>query len=129
MYVYYNPNPERRVTNDCVIRAVSKIMGISWTRAFDQIADEARMRSDTMDANHVWISWFIRHGFRFYPLPNECPYCYTVKEFCEEHPDGEYILGTGTHVVAVKNGDWFDSFDSADMIPSFCMRRVSKHGV
>ena len=109
MYRLYNPNPVRRTTNDCVIRAISKVMGIDWGTAFDLIADEARSLYDTMDANHVWIGWLIKRGYRLYPLPNKCPDCYTVREFCLEHPEGEYILGTGTHVIAVIDGDYYDS--------------------
>jgi len=124
MYVYYNPNPERRVTNDCVIRAVAKMMDMDWLQAHAEISEESRRRFDTMDANHVWIGWFVDHGFRLYPMPNKCPECYTVRDFSRDHPWGDFILGNGRHVVAVIDGDWYDSFDSGDMVPSFCMRRI-----
>lgn len=124
MYRIFNPNPVRRSTNDCVLRAICKIFGLDWVTAHDQIAAESRAKYDTMDANHVWIGWLMKQWYRLYPIPYTCHDCYTVRDFCREHPTGEYILGTGSHVVAVIDGDWYDSFDSGDMVPTFYMRRI-----
>lgn len=124
MYKPLNKNPKFRITNDCVIRAIAKALDMEWDEAFDEISDEAKEKYDTMDANHVWIGWLKKQGFRLYPIPNTCPDCYTIRDFCMDHPWGTYILGTGTHVVTVINGNWFDSFDSGDLIPTFFLRRV-----
>jgi len=37
-------------------------------------------------------------------------------------PKGTYIIGTGSHAVAIINGDYYDSWDSGDEIPSFFFR-------
>lgn len=123
MYRSYNPNPARRTTNDCVIRAICKLMNLDWLTVHDCIAEESRKKYDTMDANHVWIGWLKKHGYRLYPVQNECPDCYTVQDFCKDHPYGRFLLGTGTHAVAVVDGDWYDSFNSGDLIPTFYMHR------
>ena len=34
-------------------------------------------------------------------------------------PKGTYVLGTGNHVVAVVNGDYYDMWDSGDEIPAY----------
>jgi hypothetical protein len=44
---------------------------------------------------------------------------YTIRDFCRDHNKGTYILATGTHVVAVKNGDYIDTWDSGAEIPIF----------
>ena len=124
MYRYYNPNPANRLTNDCVIRAITKALDSDWTTIHDEIAKESGRKFDTMDANHVWIGWLKRHGYKFYPMPDKCPDCYTVKDFSEDNPRGQYILGTGTHVVTVQDGDYYDTFDSGDYVPVFYMRSV-----
>ncbi|MFM9972920.1 MAG: hypothetical protein ACKVQK_31475 [Burkholderiales bacterium] len=38
----------------------------------------------------------------------------TVKEFALTHPQGIYILRVANHIVTVKNGLYFDSWDSGD---------------
>ena len=122
MYVRYNPNPLGRNTGDCVVRALSKALGVDWTTAYDYVTDEARRLFDMPEANHVWIGLLRAVGFKLCSLPDRCPDCYTVRDFSLDHPSGLYVLGTGTHVVTMENGDWFDSYDSGDMVPIFYLR-------
>ena len=70
-------------------------------------------------ANVVWMQALEDIGFERYNLENTCPNCYTVKQFCEDHPEGLFILGTGTHVVAVVDGKYYDSWDSGEEVPVF----------
>lgn len=122
MFILYNPNPLGRNTGDCVIRAISKALDIDWSTAFDYVTGAARRRYDMPEANHVWIEFMKEAGFKLYTIPDQCPDCYTVRDFALEHPSGLYVLGTGTHVVTVENGDWFDSYDSGDLVPIFYLR-------
>lgn len=123
MYRPLNINPAGRRTDDCVIRALAKAFNVDWVTMYDYIAAEGRRKFDIMQANHVWIGWLERHGFKMFPIPNTCPDCYTVRDFCREHRAGTYILGTGTHVIAAEDGDWYDTFDSGDLIPVYYFRR------
>lgn len=43
----------------------------------------------------------------------------TVEEFCQEHSHGSYILGTGSHALAVIDGDYYDSWESGDEMPIY----------
>lgn len=74
------------------------------------------MMSDMPSANRVWREYLRSKGFKKYLIPDSCPNCYTVKDFCIDHPIGTYILGidgsSSGHVVVVKNGDYYDSWDS-----------------
>ncbi|MBR0092838.1 MAG: hypothetical protein IJP92_14190 [Lachnospiraceae bacterium] len=45
-------------------------------------------------------------------MPDTCPRCYTVERFCEEYPEGTYLVATGTHVVAVVDGNYYDAWNS-----------------
>lgn len=125
MYRQWNENPSGRRTTDCVIRAIATVTGYDWDTVYDEIYAEGKKAHDMMDANHVWIRWLERHGYRLHVIPDTCPDCYTVRRFCQDHPDGTFVLGTGTHAVAVINGDWYDSFDSGDLVPIFYLRRRS----
>ena len=70
-------------------------------------------------SNHVWASFLYSMGFKRELIPDTCPMCYTVEDFCREHPDGTYLLGTGSHVVAVKDGDYYDAWDSGREVPVY----------
>ena len=36
-----------------------------------------------------------------------------------DNPEGKYLLATGTHVVTVIDGDYYDTWDSGDEIPIY----------
>ena len=112
MYIYANPNPDNNQTDDCVIRALSIAMNKSWDDVYVELALTGFMLKDMMDKNKVWGRYLRDNGFRRYSLPNTCPDCYTVKDFCEDYPEGTYITATGTHVIAVINGNHYDTWNS-----------------
>lgn len=74
---------------------------------------------DMPSANRVWESWLAEEGYTRKLIPNTCPNCYTVRDFCLEHPTGKYLLATGEHVVTVENGDYYDTWDSGDEQPIY----------
>jgi hypothetical protein len=115
----YNPNGHGRKTTDCSVRAVAKALNLSWREAFKLIASRAYEIEDMLDANHVWGSVLEMHGFRRYVIPYVCPDCYTIRDFCLDHPLGMYVVGTGSHVVTVIDGDWYDAWDSGNEIPIY----------
>ena len=123
MYVYFNSNPVGNRVGDCSVRAVSKVLGISWDDAFDLLADAAKAMGDMPSSNNVISAVLRGNGFYRENLPSFCPDCYTVKEFAYNNPVGTYVLNTGNHVVAVVNGNWFDAWDSGDEIPLYFWTR------
>lgn len=52
-------------------------------------------------------------------IPNSCPDCYTVSDFTVDFPKGKYLLGTGSHVVTVADGNYFDTWDSGNEVPIY----------
>lgn len=119
MYVYYNPNYIRKTAGDCVIRAICKVEEVNWNKAFTMLMNTAFHEKDMPSANHVWGKLLKSLGYRKYLIPDTCPDCYTVRGFCYEHPFGRYVLATGSHVVAVVNGDYYDSWDSGEEVPIY----------
>ena len=115
-YVFYNPNPAGKFVGDCVIRAVSKIEGSSWEDTFTEITLEAFRLCDMPSSNYVWGSYLKSKGYVRKNIPDTCPDCYTIKDFCKDYPTGKYIVATGTHVAAVVSGSVWDSWDSSDEV-------------
>lgn len=122
-YVYYNPNPLKLSVGDCVIRAISCALNQTWKETYLKIITQGFIMYDMPSANRVWGEFLKSQGFKKYQIPDTCPDCYTIRDFCYEHPIGTYILGTGEHVVCVKNGHYFDSWDSGNEIPIYYFKR------
>lgn len=119
MFVYTNPNPQGSFVGDCVIRAIAIASNKSWYDVFTDLAVKALEMSDMPSSNRVWAEYLKDEGWHRYIVPDLCPHCYTIKDFASEHFRGNYIVGTGTHAVAVVNGDVMDTWNSENEYPLF----------
>lgn len=122
-FVSYNANPVNKRVGDCTIRAISKALNQDWEKTFAEISLQGFMLSDMPSANHVWGAYLKSKGFERYIIPDTCPDCYTVKDFCEDHPRGTFILAISGHVVAVIDGQYFDTWDSGNEVPIYYWKR------
>lgn len=133
MYIEFNNNPNGRRVGDCAVRAISVAFDIPWDRAFDILAEDAKIMGDMPSSDSVWGAVLRRMGFVRSTIPDDCPDCYTVADFAEDHPRGVYVLGIGGHVVTVVDGDIYDSWDSSNEIPIYVWHRDrerrSRHAV
>ncbi len=119
MWIYYNPNPTGRSVGDCAVRAVAKALDIDWESAYEMIAKNGYEMGDMPSSDSVWGSVLRQNGFYRISLPNRCPDCYTVQDFCRDHPFGTYVLGFGGHVATVVDGNLYDSWNSLMEIPIY----------
>lgn len=122
-YVQYNPNPVRKLVGDCVIRAISKTMNKDWEDTYLDIVLQGFLMHDMPSSNDVWGTYLSNNGFRRYVIPDSCPDCYTVSEFVQDNPELTGILATGTHVIAVGDGNYYDTWDSGNEIPIYYWRK------
>lgn len=118
-WIPYNVNPAGRNVGDCTVRAISKATKQEWEDTYSGIAVQGLMMYDMPSANSVWSAYLKSKGFERYMIPNTCPDCYTVKDFCKDHPKGTYVVALGTHVVAVEDGNYYDTWDSGEEIPIY----------
>ena len=120
MYKPFNDNPrENYNADDCVIRAIMQVTDKSWEEIYTALCVEGFYIGDWGNNNGSW-DWYVRSlGFKRYVCPNECPFCYSINDFANEHTSGKYIVATGTHAVAVINGDYYDAWDSGKLIPIY----------
>lgn len=125
MYKFYNPSPIGARTGDCAIRAVAKALDTDWEKAYLLLCVKGYEICDLPNANSVVNALLIDEGYEREIIPNTCPKCYTISDFAREHPTGVYVVGTGTHMVAVAEGDIYDSWDSSNEIPIFFWRKIN----
>lgn len=118
-YQFHNPNPQRKHVGDCTVRAVSAALEQSWEETFTALCLQGFLMCDMPSANHVWGAYLREQGFKRHIMPDNCPDCYTVSDFANEHPAGTYILALSGHVVCVKNGNWYDTWDSGMEVPLY----------
>lgn len=129
-FIKYNPNPQGKNTGDCVVRALSIAEGLSWDEAFKEVANQAFKDKDMPSMNPVWADYLIEKGYILRGIPNTCPRCYTVADFAKDHPKGTYVLGTGSHAIAVIDGNYIDAWNSGDITPMYYLEKKeeNRHG-
>ena len=123
MWRYYNPNYKRDGAGDCVIRALTKALNLSWDDVFVLLCEFSFSRGEMPSSNVIWGEFLESYGFSLFRIPDTCPLCYTIRQFCYDNPKGLFVLGTGDHVVTVIDGDYYDTWDSGDKIPVYVFRK------
>jgi hypothetical protein len=123
MFIPTNPNPNNKYTGDCVIRAICIAEDKEWDDVYLELMVKGYAMKDMIESNELWNSYLHGLGYSRYIIPDSCPDCYSVREFAQDHPQGRYILGTGTHAVAVINGNYYDTWDSGHKVPIYFWRK------
>jgi hypothetical protein len=111
MYVYYNGNPDNNLVGDCVVRAVCTLMNQSWVKTFIDICIQGLLMYDMPSSNAVWGAYLYKNGYRRHIAPDIYPNIYTIKRFCEDNPQGSFLICTDQHVVVVIDGNYYDTMD------------------
>lgn len=115
-YRFYNPNPSNIRVGDCTVRALSKALGKSWEDIYISLCAEGLMYHDMPSSDYVWGMFLRNNGFKQEAISSVCPECTTVQKFAELHPSGTYVVKTQNHVICIKDGNWFDTWNSAEEI-------------
>lgn len=119
MYRFYNPNPKGKLVGDCSVRAISIALNQSWEKTYNDICALGFDLYDMPSSNSVWGTYLQDNGLVRQIIPDSCPECYSIREFCHDHKNGLYILCTGSHVVTAIDGDYYDTWDSGDEVPVY----------
>lgn len=119
MWIEFNQNPTGRIVGDCSVRAVSVALGVDWEQAYTMMCVNGFSMGDMPSSNSVWGAVLRQHGFYRQAIENTCPDCYTADDFCYEHPKGTFVLGFGTHVATIIDGNIYDSWDSSREVPQY----------
>lgn len=119
MWIEYNSNPRAKRVGDCAVRAIARALNQTWDETYADLTIEGLILADMPDSNAVWGAYLSRNGWHRHIIPSDCPDCYSVEDFCNDHPKGTYILAISGHVVPVEDGNWIDSWNSCQEIPLY----------
>lgn len=124
MFRPINPNPNGKRTEDCTVRAISLATGYDWERVYIELCVQGYLMGEMPSSKGVIDAYLRGRAFERNVAPNTCPICYTVKDFCLDNPYGIFLVTTGTHILAVIDGNYYDTWDSGEEEPIyFYMRR------
>lgn len=118
-FEFYNPNPTGKNVGDCTVRAISKALGQIWEESYIGLCVYGYMLGDMPSADAVWGAYLKSRGFVRRIIPNTCADCYTAADFAKEHPEGIFILALSGHVICIKDGTIYDSWDSTGEVPLY----------
>lgn len=113
MYQKYNPNPSKLKASDCVIRAICVVTGYSWERVYEDLVNLGFRMHRMPNEVEVYGEYLASLGMKRAKLRIEKgskrP---TVASFAKEHQSGVYVLKVANHVVGVRDGIYYDTWDS-----------------
>ena len=114
---YYNPNPLKKETGDCVVRALCKATGKDWELVYSELCQLGFELKVMPNSDECWKEYLIRTGFIYHSIKvkkgSRRP---RVDEFArkKEHKDGTYVLKVANHIVTCKEGHYYDTWDSGE---------------
>lgn len=109
---YYNPNPSKKETGDCVVRALCKATDKDWDAIYKELFELGFELKVMPNSDEAWKEYVKRNGFIHHKISNKKgskrP---TVASFAKEHKEGTFVLNVANHIVTVKDGYYFDTWD------------------
>ena len=114
MFIRYNANPANRLVGDCVIRALTVVFNDTWRHIYADLTMMGYFVYDMPNANEITAEYLLLNGFSLHDIPDTFPDYYSISQFVTDHPYGTYVVATGSHIVAVVNGNYYDTGDSGN---------------
>lgn len=122
-WIFFNPNPVGKSVRDCTVRAICAAEGMPWMDAYFLLCIQGAEVCDMPDSNEAFRRLLRKWRYSRHNIPNTCPDCYTIADFCRDNMKGCYIVGTGDHVVTVRDGNYYDTGDSGNEVPLYFYKK------
>lgn len=112
MYKNFNNNPKNKNAGDCVIRSFALASGKSWDDTLTNLFNISMRIKFMPNDKKTYTEYAESLGFISCKVELKNGHKPTVKSFAEDHTIGVYILRVANHLVTVKDGVYYDTFDS-----------------
>lgn len=129
---WHNANSKNRYTGDCVIRAISTALELSWEQVYRDLVEIGIKHGYSIGDDKTYGKYLESKGWTKRKQPRkEDNTKYTGNEFCEILQDTEFVdyilevskeqaksniiahIGVG-HIVAIVGGKVYDTWNSTD---------------
>ena len=114
-YAYFNANPCKRETGDCVIRAFAVAFDKSWYDIYDALSTMARNMATVPNADDCWKAYIDMQ--RVEPIQTIFRGKQKWKDgvaFAKAHKEGRYVLRMSNHLSVLVDGCIYDTWDCSD---------------
>lgn len=114
-WIEYNPNPSNNTkANDCTVRAYCAAENLEWDEAYD-IACKYGKNYAFMPSDKTTVARIVEDEFGYTEhklSKEEKDQKMTLNDFAIKNCDGTYLVMLPGHLVAVVDGEYYDSWDS-----------------
>jgi hypothetical protein len=114
IYEKVNLNPSGRKRSDCVIRAIMKAEGETWTDVYKGLSDVGLEIFGVQNEKEVYGLYLERQGWKKNKMPRfDDKTRYTVQKFADANPRGTFIISIARHLTVVIDGTLYDTWNCA----------------
>lgn len=113
MYKYYNENPLKKYTSDCVIRSISCATQKSWDEVYNELSDLAQYNGTLFDQRD-FVLWYLDSNFERVPFVSE-----EVGDLAKEYSNNIILCTMKGHICCIKYGIIYDTFDPSKRFAEF----------
>lgn len=109
-FKYYNNNPLKRYTPDCVIRSTSCATHKSWDEVYDELSDLAQYYGTMFDQKD-FVIWYLDNNYERVPyLPLK------VGDVAKEYSNNIILCTMKGHICCIRYGIIYDTFNPSERI-------------
>lgn len=114
MFIEYNANPNNDNIDDCVLRAITKVLDIPYWDVFDELCDIMdEIDGGIINEPRVFVKYLERHGYEYREVTEKI----TVNQFCKKMSkcsdvdDWKALLLVNGHMTAMIGSDIYDTWN------------------
>ena len=119
-FQYWNENPRKLTTNDCVTRAIT----FATDMPYEEVSKKLWLTADLYNCDRLCkfcYSNFITNVLKYKEV--NCDR-YSVGEFADTHPYGVYLIRIEGHLTTIKDGVVYDIWDCRNELCDTVWKRV-----
>lgn len=112
MFVYYNANPSKKHTGDCVVRAISVATNIPYKIIENKLYYTGKL----LECDPLCLNCYTFLLDKYFNFPKVYAKGLTIKEFADIHSKGIYLVRVKGHLSVVYDSRIIDIWDCSDEI-------------
>ena len=116
-YDYYNNNPQKKLTEDCVVRAIAAGLHKDWETVYRELTEYSIKTGYMQSARQLFGIYLADNGWVRQKRPNPINgKRMRLKEFAQKF-NGHAIVHAGkTHLTYIADGKIFDTWNPEDSV-------------